>query len=145
VAGIDPIATAIQSGDRHIFVGDAIFKTIPDQPYTYKLCYRRMSASEFTAIVIDASGPKRGQPLGQLDTTGLGPGDYVVELELSVPGLERVAVQRTFTSRDEHRAHRDTRGMIALAGLEQPVLVDEGRLRPKSFLTDSNFSSLITE
>ena len=40
---------------------------------------------------------EQAQPLGQLDTTGLAPGDYVVELELDVPGQEPVAVQRSFT------------------------------------------------
>jgi hypothetical protein len=97
VAGIDPIATAIRSGNTYTFVGDAIFKTTADAPYTYNLRYRRTSASKFAAIVTGGLGPKRGQPLGQLDTTRLAPGDYVVELELSAPGLEPVAVQRAFT------------------------------------------------
>ncbi|MGH9520364.1 MAG: hypothetical protein ACRD2D_11975, partial [Terriglobales bacterium] len=97
VAGIDPIAAAIRSGDKYTFVGDAIFKTLPEAPYTYNMRYRRASASEFTAIVTGATGPKRGQPLGQLDTTGLAPGDYIVELELMVPGKDPVTVRRPFT------------------------------------------------
>jgi tetratricopeptide (TPR) repeat protein len=97
VAGLDPIATAIRSGGAYAFVGDAIVKTPEDRPYTYNLRYRQTSASAFTAIVTGATGPKRAQPLGQLDTTGLAPGDYLVELELMAPGLEPVTVRRPFT------------------------------------------------
>jgi hypothetical protein len=97
VAGIDPIAAAVWAGDKYTLVGDAIFKSIADTPYTFNLRYRRASASEFTALVTGAAGPKRGQPLGQLDTTGLAAGDYVVELQLIVPGQDPVAVQRPFT------------------------------------------------
>jgi len=97
VAGIDPIATAIRSGGTYAFVGNAIVKTADDKPYTYNLRYRQASASAFTTIATGATGPKRAQALGQLDTTGLALGDYIVELELVVPGQERVAVQRPFT------------------------------------------------
>jgi hypothetical protein len=97
VVGIDPIAAAIRAGDKYTLVGDAIFKSIADTPYTFNLRYRRASASEFTALVTGAAGPKRGQPLGQLDTTGLAPGDYIVELQLIVPGQDPVAVQRPLT------------------------------------------------
>jgi hypothetical protein len=97
VAGIDPIATAIRSGGTYAFVGNAIVVTADNQPYSYNLRYRRTSASAFTAIATGATGPKRAQPLGQLDTTGLALGDYIVELELVVPGQEPIAVRRPFT------------------------------------------------
>jgi hypothetical protein len=97
VAGIDPIATAIRPGSTYAFVGDAIVRTPEDRPYTYNLRYRRTSASAFTSIATGATGPKRAQPLGQLDTTGVAPGDYIVQLELVVPGQEPVAVQRFVT------------------------------------------------
>jgi len=97
VAGIDPIAGAIRSGDQYAFMGDAIVKTIPDKPLTYSLRYRRASGSEFTAIVTGAIGPKRAQPLGQLDTAGLAVGDYIVELQLLAAGQDPIAVQRPFT------------------------------------------------
>ena len=97
VANIEPIATAIRSGTTYAFVGDALVKTPDDKPHTYNLRYRQASASAFTTIATGATGPKRAQPLGQLDTTGLAPGDYVVELELSAPSLEPVIVRRPFT------------------------------------------------
>ena len=97
VAGIDPITTAIKLGSTYTFVGDAIVRTPDDKPYTYNLRYRQMSAPTFNAIATDATGPKRAQPLGQLDTTGLAPGDYVVELKLMAPDLEPVTVRRPFT------------------------------------------------
>ena len=97
VAGIDPIATAIRSGDTYAFVGYAIVKTADDKPYAYNLRYRRTSASAFTAITTGVTGPKRAQPLGRLNTTGLAPGEYEVELELIGPGLEPVSVRRSFT------------------------------------------------
>ena len=97
VAGIDPIATAIRSGDRYAFIGDAIVKTIPETPFTYNLRYRRASGSDFTAIVTGAIGPKRAQPLGQLDTAGLAAGNYIVELQLLAPGQDPIAVERPFT------------------------------------------------
>jgi hypothetical protein len=96
VAGIDPIAQAIRPGSTYAFIGDAILKTADDKPYTYNLRYRQKSASAFTAITTGAIGPKRAQPLGQLDTTGLAPGEYIVELELVVPGQEPIAVRRPF-------------------------------------------------
>jgi hypothetical protein len=97
VAGIEPIATPIRAGSTYSIVGDAIFKTTTDVPLTYNLRYRRASASEFTAIVTGATGPKRDQPLGQLDTAGLAPGDYFVELQLIVPSQDPVTVQRSIT------------------------------------------------
>jgi hypothetical protein len=72
-------------------------KTADDRPYSYNLRYRSASGSTFTSIATGASGPKRAQPLGQLDTTGLAPGDYVVELELVVPGEEPMFARRPFT------------------------------------------------
>ena len=43
-----------------------------------------------------ASGPKRAQPLGQFDATGLAPGDYLVGLEVVAPGQELITVRRPF-------------------------------------------------
>ena len=97
VAGIDPIAAVIKSGEKFAFTGNAIAKTIPDSPYTYNLRYRRASVTDFVSIAAGAAGPKRGQPLGQLNTTGLAAGDYIVELRLVVPGQDSIAVQRPFT------------------------------------------------
>jgi hypothetical protein len=97
VAGIDPITQPIRPESKYAFVGNALFKTADDKPYTYNLRYRQASTSEFTTIVTGAMGPKRGQPLGELDTTGLAPGDYIVELELVVAGEEPIAVRRPFT------------------------------------------------
>ena len=97
VAGIDPIADAIKEGDIFAFTGNAIVKTIPDTPYTYNLRYRRASGTDFISIATGAAGPKRGQPLGQLNTTGLVAGDYIVELQLVVLGQDPIAVQRPFT------------------------------------------------
>jgi hypothetical protein len=97
VAGIDPIPTPIRSGDTYTLIGNAIFKTSVDAAYTYNLRYRSASTSEGTAIVTGASGPKRGQPLGEFNTTGLAPGDYIVELQLLVPGQAPVTVQRPIT------------------------------------------------
>ncbi len=51
VAGIDPISTAIRSGDHYSFIGDAIVKKIPDPSFTFNLRYRRASSSDFIAIV----------------------------------------------------------------------------------------------
>jgi len=96
VAGIDPITQPIRPDSKYAFVGNALFKTADDKPYTYNLRYRQASASAFTAITTGAMGPVREQPLGQLDTTGLAPGDYIVQLELVVPGQDPVAVQRLF-------------------------------------------------
>jgi hypothetical protein len=97
VAGIDAIAAPIPAGSTLSLVGDVIFKTTSDVSYSYNLGYRRASASEFTPIVTGAPGPKRHQPLGQLDTAGLASGDYIVKLELTVPGQDPVTVQRSFT------------------------------------------------
>ena len=97
VAGIDPIADSITSGGHYTFTGDVFVKTIKDTPYTYNLRYRRASGSDFTDIVSGAAGPKRSQSLGQLDTTELPAGDYIVELQLLVPGQDPISVQRLFT------------------------------------------------
>jgi hypothetical protein len=97
VASIDPVAAPVRQGDKYTFVGDAIYKTTADTAFTYDLGYRSASASEFTKIATGAASPKREVPLSQLDTTGLAPGDYVVELQLIVPGQDPVTVQRPFT------------------------------------------------
>jgi hypothetical protein len=97
VAGIDPIATPIRSGSTYAFMGNAIVKMSVDQSYSYNLRYRQASASEFKTIASGVAGPKRAQALGELDTTGLAPGDYIVELELVVAGEEPIAVRRPFT------------------------------------------------
>ena len=109
VAGIDPIAAAIRSGERYAFLGDAIVKTIRDTPFTYNLRYRRASGSEFIAIGAGVSGPKRAQPLGELDTAGLAAGDYIVELQLPAPGMDTIAVRRPFTIAAMHGQGRKPR------------------------------------
>src|SRR5262249_32675441 len=92
VAGIDPITATIRRGDKHGFVGDAIVATADNRPYSYSLRFRQASAAEFTTVVTKATGSKRSQALGQIDTSWLAPGDYVVELELALTGEEPVAV-----------------------------------------------------
>src|SRR5208283_5775321 len=92
-----PIAQAIRPGSSYTFVGNALLKTADDKPYSYNLRYRQAAAATFTAITTGANGPKRAQPLGQLDPTGLAPGDYIVQLELVAPGQDPVTVQRPFT------------------------------------------------
>jgi hypothetical protein len=97
VAGIDPILAPIRSGDKYTFAGDVIVKSLPEARFTYNLSYRRATAPEFTSIVTGATGPKRSQPLGQLDTTALLTGDYIVQLQLLTPTQEPIAVERPFS------------------------------------------------
>ena len=60
-------------------------------------CASRVAAALIlTSSPSGASGPKRAQPLGQLDTTGLAPGDYLVELEVVARGQEPITVRRPF-------------------------------------------------
>ena len=95
-ANLDRIPNPVPAGTPLTFQGDAIVKTSADAPYTYNLRYRPASGSNFTAIVTAATGPKRAQPLGQLDTRNLAAGEYILELQLLAPGQEPIAVQRPF-------------------------------------------------
>jgi len=97
-AGIDEVTT-IPAGSSYSFTGSAFAVTATPENSTYSLRYRSASQSSFTDLVVGAAAALRAQPLGRLDTSGLSPGGFVVELELHVPGEPGLLAQRTFMIR----------------------------------------------
>ncbi len=98
VLGVDPVEDAIAPGASHEFIGDAFVVLAPGttRSYSYELRYRELATSNELVLVANGQGPRRGEPLGMLDTTGLAAGNYLAILELALDGAPVGVVTRPF-------------------------------------------------
>jgi hypothetical protein len=95
-AGLVAPASTIPKGSVYSIVGDvfAVAEQGTLSSFTYDLTYRARASNIPTAIVTGATGAKRGQVLGQLDTSMLPAGDYLVGLAIHLGSGERYGVER---------------------------------------------------
>jgi len=97
-AGIDAPAAPIPVGTRQAFTGDALAVVPPGATAAvdYDLRWKNASTGAGGVVVTGGKGPKRGETLGTLDTTGFATGDYYAILELRIAGAIAATVVRPF-------------------------------------------------
>jgi hypothetical protein len=97
-AGIDAPAGAISIGANHAFTGDALAIVAPGATASldYDLRWRNAGTGAGGVIATNGRGPKRGELLGTLATSGFAAGDYFAILALRIGGAPAVTVVRPF-------------------------------------------------
>ena len=95
--GVHELAEPVARGERITFSGDVLVESQLEGlgTYTFDLGYVPTAGGDPTPIALAQTGPRRAETLGELDTSTLAPGTYLVVLELRLGGMT-LAARRPF-------------------------------------------------